>query len=428
MPWQHVEVKITKPLRIAVWHNLPGGGGRRALHAHVSGLLKRGHHVEIWCPERLDSHFLPLGELAPEHVVPLPSRKSKTALGEAIEVLRGRRSDVAAMDLHCRRCARQIDAADFDVLFANTSRHFAVTAIGRFSDLPSVLYLQEPLRELYEASPDLPWSTPDPDPDPNIESVSALEGPNPLRQALRVRKLGILVREERKNARAFDRILVNSYFSRESVLRAYGLEASVCYLGVDTTRFEDLGLPREHLAIGVGAIVPPKAIERAIEAVAVLDHGRPRLLWTGNVCNDDYRQCLEDLATRRGVDLELKIDVSENELIESLNRASVMLYTPRLEPFGYAPLEAASCGLPVVGVREGGVRETVKHGHTGYLAEAHPRSLGAYLEKILSDPDLGRRLGVNGRRWVTEHWTANLLTTRLEEHLVDATRRHGQEP
>jgi glycosyltransferase involved in cell wall biosynthesis len=419
-------MNVTKPLRVAVWHNLPGGGGRRALHAHVSGLMERGHHVEIWCPERLDDHFLPLGELAPEHVVPLPPHAPKNALGEAIEVLRGIRSDVAVMDHHCRLCAEQIAAADFDVLFANASSDFAVTAIGRFTDLPRVLYLGEPLRELYEASPNLPWSTPDPD--PKIEPTTTRGRPHALRHALRIRKLGILVREELKNARAFGRILVNSYFSRESVLRAYGLDATVCYLGVDTNRFRDLGLARERLVIGVGAIVPAKAIERAIETVAVLGDDRPRLIWIGNACDDDYRRRLEELAIQRGVDLELKIDVSDNELIESLNRASVMLYTPRLEPFGYAPLEASACGLPVVGVREGGVRETVSHGHTGYLADVSPQSLGADLARILSDPDLGRRLGTNGRRWVTEQWTTDQLTTRLETHLVDAVRRDGQEP
>ena len=29
----------------------------------------------------------------------------------------------------------------------------------------------------------------------------------------------------------------NSFYSRESILRAYGLDAEVCYLGVDETRF-----------------------------------------------------------------------------------------------------------------------------------------------------------------------------------------------
>lgn len=407
-----------------MWHDLPSGGAKRALHAHVSGLVERGHHVELWSPERVDADFLPLGGIANEHIVPLGQHGPANPLIEAFEVARGRRSDVAAVDRHCSRCAEQIMAGDFDVLFANSSRHFAVTSIGRLTGLPRVLYLQEPLRELYEASPDLPWSTPGPslfhDTQPSRRRTGL------LRQVLRVRKLGILVREEKMNARAYDLILVNSYFSRESVLRAYGLEARVCYLGVDTRRFKDLGLRREHMVIGVSSIVPAKAIERAVEAVAAINEDRPRLLWIGNMCDDAYRRSIEELAAERRVDLEIKINVPDTELIEDLNRASAMLYTPRLEPFGYAPLEAAACALPVVGVREGGVRETVNHGVTGFLADSNPDALARELATVLSNPDLARQIGANGRRWVCDEWTMEQLTTRLESHLLDTVHRNLQ--
>ena len=58
-------------LRIAVWHNLPSGGGKRALYDHIQGLVARGHYVESWCPPTADQEFLPIGELVNEHVVAL---------------------------------------------------------------------------------------------------------------------------------------------------------------------------------------------------------------------------------------------------------------------------------------------------------------------------------------------------------------------
>lgn len=394
------------------------------MHSHILGLLGRGHHVEIWCPERLDDHFLPLGDLAEEHVIPIPPGNRKKPFMEALEVARGVRSDILAMDLHCQRCAEQIVAGNFDVLFSNTSRDFAVTSIGRLTDLPRVLYLQEPLRELYEASPELPWSTPDTGSTEGSRSTRRRSGL--VRHSLRSRKLGILMREEQRNARAFDRILVNSFYSRESVLRAYGIEAKVCYLGIDTTRFRNLGLPRKNTAIGIGAIVPAKSIERAIEAIALIPDVRPTLEWIGNVCDEAYRRYLEQLALERRVDLQMRVAVSDDELIDALNRASVMIYTPRLEPFGYAPLEAGACGLPVVGVREGGLRETVLDGETGFLTENDPRAFARALEKILSNPGLGRLLGANGRRWITETWTTEHLTDRLEGQLVSAVLQRKQ--
>src|SRR5229473_8596052 len=58
------------PMKIAVWHNLPSGGGKRALYYHVRGLVERGHTVESWCPPTADVSYLPLRELIPEHAVP----------------------------------------------------------------------------------------------------------------------------------------------------------------------------------------------------------------------------------------------------------------------------------------------------------------------------------------------------------------------
>src|SRR5216683_3299275 len=57
-------------VKIAVWHNLPSGGGKRALYYHVRGLVERGHTVESWCPPTADVSYLPLRELIPEHTKP----------------------------------------------------------------------------------------------------------------------------------------------------------------------------------------------------------------------------------------------------------------------------------------------------------------------------------------------------------------------
>ena len=43
----------------------------------------------------------------------------------------------------------------------------------------------------------------------------------------------------KRQVRAYDLVLTNSYFSRENMLRSYGIDATVCYLGVDTDRYRD---------------------------------------------------------------------------------------------------------------------------------------------------------------------------------------------
>ena len=64
-------------LRIAVYHNLPTGGGKRALYNHVKALKEKGHFLEAWTTD-LDNNFLPLSNLIKEHHIPLKTEFEKS--------------------------------------------------------------------------------------------------------------------------------------------------------------------------------------------------------------------------------------------------------------------------------------------------------------------------------------------------------------
>jgi glycosyltransferase involved in cell wall biosynthesis len=403
-------------MKIAVWHNLRSGGGKRALYDHVVGLLARGHTLEAWCPPTADREYLPLSPLIPEHVVDLAWPTSRLSDKFGITLLTARQ--LAAMDAHCRACAEQIGRGGFDILFANSCIFFRTTAIGRFVSIPSVIYLGEPYRWLYEALPRLPWLAP---PD---RSASLLK-PSTLKAAVAdwklIRNLRLQAREEFENAAGFNGILVNSYFSRESVLRAYGLDADVCYLGISSELFVDKNLSRTSL-VGLGSITPAKNVRLCIEAVGKVSAPRPALIWVGNIADTGYLDEMKALARSRDVVFEAKVGVSDSELVDILNHAIALLYAPRLEPFGLAPLEANACGVPVIAVAEGGVRETMVNEVTGLLAENSPTAMGEAIERLATNPALARKLGANACLAVKEKWNMNAAIDRLEEKLFRYAR------
>ncbi len=400
-------------MKIAVWHNLPSGGGKRALYNHVKGLVERGHSVEAWCPATTDQTFLPLSEVISEHALPFDWEpiKSSNRILRHTTTYRNIVSKLHAMDQHCRQCANQINAGNFDLVFANSCMFFRVAPIGRYVKTRRVLYLQEPYRWLYESLPRLPWLARPP--------MHAWYSPHYLKEfvydLLQVQGPRIQAREERLNAEAFDRILVNSHYSRESILRSYGLDATVCYLGVDAEKYIDRHKPREGFVLGIGAFVPEKNIEFVLEAVSNISNSHPKLLWVGNVASQSYLEELKRLAVSKDVCFESRIRVDDEELVSLLNRASVLAYAPRLEPFGYAALEALACGLPVVAVAEGGVRETVIDGVNGFLVENNPGAMAEAIERILSNPQLAKQLGVSGQNLVSERWSIAASIDRLEK-------------
>lgn len=406
-------------MKIAVWYSLPSGGGKRALYYHVRGLVERGHTVESWSTPLTDQSYLPLGELVPEHIRPLDwqPRAQKKLISKLKTLRLDMLTRIEALDRHCRLCADEINRGGFDLLFANSALHQAAGSIGRYVSMPKVLYLQEPLRELYEAMPDPLWQA--------LPPAESYLSPSFIRDYLKdiykTQSLRVLMREEVRNAKAFDRVFVNSFYSRESILRAYGLDAKVCYLGVDTDKFVDLNLPRENFVVGLGAFVKLKNVEFAIRSVAeVPESRRPRLVWVGNAANPSYLEAMKQLAAALKVDFEPLVKIDDDALVTVLNRAALMIYCSRLEPFGLAPLEANACGVPVVAVAEGGVRETIVDGVNGLLVDNDPRESAAAIMRLLDNPAYARRLGQTARREVAEKWSLEASVERLERKLSDA--------
>jgi glycosyltransferase involved in cell wall biosynthesis len=68
-----------------------------------------------------------------------------------------------------------------------------------------------------------------------------------------------------------------------------------------------------------------------------------------------------------------------------------------------ALLEAMACGLPVITTNVPGIREIIRHGHTGWLCEPNAESLRAGIQTVRNDPALAERMGANARQYVVEH-------------------------
>ncbi|HEY6333531.1 MAG TPA: glycosyltransferase family 4 protein, partial [Blastocatellia bacterium] len=422
-------------MKIAVWHNLPSGGGKRALYYHVRGLVQRGHEITCWSLDSSDQSYLPLSEFAPEHVVSRrPSNGFRKHTAEDWVGYDRAVDDMRAFDEASRRCAREIEAGHFDVLFANSAFPYHAPFIVRHLRMPRLLYLQEPCRDLYEAAcrgmrgsdnqPILPWVA---GAEENLERADSL-GPEQFKVEFpRLQALRLQAMQEWSNVRACDQILVNSYFSRESVFRTYGIDSRVCYLGIDTSFFRDLALDRERFVVGLGSFHSTKGIDLAIRAMSLLSEPRPRLVWIANSGSKSYEEEMNKLACSLGIELTVRKAISDAEVVTILNRATLLLYTSRLEPFGFAPLEANACGLPVVAVAEGGVRETIKDGVNGFLVDPEPAAIARASTRLLQNPDLTRQIGQQAAAHVQQIWDVESSVDRLEAHLLEvASRQRNQ--
>lgn len=155
------------------------------------------------------------------------------------------------------------------------------------------------------------------------------------------------------------RYLANSSAVAERIRRHYGREAAVCHPPVDVDFFHPTGAARSDFLLAVGALVPYKKFEHAIEAARRLK--RPLVI----VGKGPEERRLSALASSS---VQFHSEVTPEELRE-LYRTCAFFVQPGEEDFGIAAAEALACGAPVVALGRGGVRDIVRDGVEGVLFE-----------------------------------------------------------
>ncbi|MCX6983440.1 MAG: glycosyltransferase [Lentisphaerae bacterium] len=219
---------------------------------------------------------------------------------------------------------------------------------------------------------------------------------------------------DRENASFAKLILANSYFSREAILNAYGMNSFVSYLGVDTEIFHPLRLQKENYVLSVGSCGSAKGYDFIVNSLSHIDSKlHPKFIIISNAVDARWKHYLEQLAKQKGVEMEIKVLVRDEELVQFYNKAKLFLYAPYLEPFGLAPLEAMACGTPVIAVKEGGVRESVVHNEIGLLTERDEHMFAEAVTELLLDEKKRQSMSQRAIEAIQAFWTLQHAVERL---------------
>ncbi len=88
----------------------------------------------------------------------------------------------------------------------------------------------------------------------------------------------------------------------------------------------------------------------------------------------------------------------------------VLAHPAHMEGLGVSLLQAAACGVPLVGGRAGGIPEIIQPGLNGELiTPGDTAALAQELGKLLASAELRARYGQAGRQWVLERFSINAM-------------------
>ncbi|MEM7690138.1 MAG: glycosyltransferase [Pseudomonadota bacterium] len=188
-----------------------------------------------------------------------------------------------------------------------------------------------------------------------------------------------------------------------AVLGASRERIRVHYTGLDRDRFRPLGHTQLRAQLGselgfelpsdapllacVGALIPRKGHDIAIEALARLseEHPQARLLLVGK---GDEEKPLRALAKAKGVAdrVHLTGAIDHDLLPIILSAADAMVLPTANEGLANAWVEALACGTPLVTCDVGGARELITSDIAGRLVDRNAVAVAQGIREVLENP------------------------------------------
>jgi len=385
-------------MRVAFFHNLPPGGGKRSAYEWVKRMSQR-HEVDLYSYDPCAENFLDIRPLVHKTVlVGGASTASQGYLGRLLALNRVR--------LLSRRLAEKIDSTGYDLAFVMQCRVSNSPFVLRHLKTPSLYFCHEPLTRMLEPHYPAKWK----------------EGYlSPLKRQVVNAYLSL----DRSNAIKASLICTSSLYSRESLYRSYGLYPRLNYPGVDAEHFQPQGNEREAVVLSVGSLNPSKGHDFVIQSVGMIKEDvRPKvkIIYSSEHYRVDYKEQLASLGKQLGVSVVFDSLITDDDLVRAYNSATVTACPNLLEPLGLVALESMACGTPVVGVAEAGIRETVQHNENGLLTERDPREFARAILELIQDKAMWIRMSQLGRRRMLERWTWDHSFEKLDMHMEMASR------
>ena len=178
------------------------------------------------------------------------------------------------------------------------------------------------------------------------------------------------------------------------------------------------------LLVYLGRLKRYKRVDLALEVFQKVRRAFPKAqMWI--IGEGDARPGLERLARRMGLASSVRFFgfVSEEEKVQALQKAWVLLNTSPKEGFGLVSVEAQACGTPAVVFDSPGLNETVVPGQTGFVVPfGDTEAMARRILDLFQNPALRERMSGAAARW-GRSFSWDRTARETEAFLLEAIQR-----
>ena len=158
-----------------------------------------------------------------------------------------------------------------------------------------------------------------------------------------------------RTAAGVDHFIANSEYISRRIKKVYNRKSSVIYPGVDTKSFS-LCIEKDDFYLTASRLVPYKKIDMIVEAFGKMPD--KKLVVIGDGPQEKI------IKSKAFSNIQILGYQSKSVLKDYMKKAKAFVFAAE-EDFGIIPIEAQSCGTPVIAYGKGGALETVIPFKTG---------------------------------------------------------------
>lgn len=225
------------------------------------------------------------------------------------------------------------------VIFSGNNSIAAVNRVPK--RIPKIFYCHTPVRHAYD-----------------LKSYYVSKCPRWFRPILMLLIFGSRIVYQ-FNLRKMDVVVTNSKNTKSRLKNYLNCDAEVIYPPIRTDRFQWIGQGDYYM--NVGRVDHLKRVADMVRAFQKMPDKKLIVVSGG-----DQLERVKELANGYP-NIEVKGWVSDEELQGLVGNCIATLYLPMNEDAGMAQLEGMSAGKPCISVNEGGMKESVIDGKTGFM-------------------------------------------------------------
>jgi len=319
-------------MKIAIYCNLPLGGGKRIITGLVNELHNRGHKITLYAGNQLNIKTSKIKTIKLGWLTPKTTKDYlKLIYSEIFK--------------KTKRLAQKIDNEDYNFILLGGDWVTNTSLLPIFLRTQKISIVHELKREFYEKT--------------QSNFLNQIKGNiwNILTQ--RIRKLEII------SLNRTDKIIANSMYSSIKLKKIINSpdKVKIIYPFIDKKFFNQRFSNQAKFNLLIGNNYYLKGIDFVLDVIKNIPKTlqKPlRIITT----KDNKRRIKKEI---RRKNIEVLSRLNDKELINSYLKAKLVLYFPRKEPYGLIPTEALVLKCPVLAINEGGFTEIVSKSQNAKL-------------------------------------------------------------